>query len=52
MTAFYGAMSLLTMLAIGLPVVPRWQQRRWQGESELDWHALRQGVLNDVGGED
>ena len=52
MTAFYGAMSLLTVLAIGLLVVPRWQQRRWQGESNLDWLALRQGELNDVVGED
>ena len=52
MTAFYGAMSLLTVLAIGLLLVPRWQQRRWQGESNLDWLALRQGELNDVVGED
>jgi cytochrome c-type biogenesis protein CcmH len=51
-TAFYGAMSLLTVLAIGLLLVPRWQQRRWQGESNLDWLALRQGELNDVVGED
>ena len=52
MTAFYAAMSLLTVLAIGLLLVPRWQQRRWQGESNLDWLALRQGELNDVVGED
>ena len=52
MTAFYGAMSLLTVLAIGLLLVPRWQQRRWQGESNLDWLALRQGELSDVVGED
>lgn len=52
MTAFYGAMSLLTVLAIGLLLVPRWQQRRWQGESNLDWLALRQGELNDVVGDD
>ncbi len=52
MTAFYAAMSLLTVLAIGLLVVPRWQQRRWQGESNLDWLALRQGELNDVVGDD
>ena len=45
-------MSLLTVLAIGLLLVPRWQQRRWQGESNLDWLALRQGELNDVVGED
>jgi cytochrome c-type biogenesis protein CcmH len=45
-------MSLLTALAIGLLLVPRWQQRRWQGESNLDWLALRQGELNDVVGED
>jgi cytochrome c-type biogenesis protein CcmH len=51
-TAFYAAMSLLTVLAIGLLLVPRWQQRRWQGESNLDWLALRQGELNDVVGED
>jgi len=51
-TAFYGAMSLLTVLAIGLLLVPRWQQRRWQGESNLDWLALRQGELSDVVGED
>lgn len=52
MTAFYAAMSLLTALAIGLLLVPRWQQRRWQGESNLDWLALRQGELSDVVGED
>lgn len=52
MTAFYAAMSLLTVLAIGLLLVPRWQQRRWQGESNLDWLALRQGELNDVVGDD
>ena len=52
MTAFYAAMSLLTVLAIGLLLVPRWQQRRWQGESNLDWLALRQGELSDVVGED
>lgn len=52
MTAFYAAMSLLTVLAIVLLLVPRWQQRRWQGESNLDWLALRQGELNDVVGED
>jgi cytochrome c-type biogenesis protein CcmH len=51
-TAFYAAMSLLTVLAIGLLLVPRWQQRRWQGESNLDWLALRQGELNDVVGDD
>jgi len=51
-TAFYAAMSLLTALAIGLLLVPRWQQRRWQGESNLDWLALRQGELSDVVGED
>jgi len=51
-TAFYAAMSLLTVLAIGLLLVPRWQQRRWQGESNLDWLALRQGELSDVVGED
>lgn len=45
-------MSLLTVLAIVLLLVPRWQQRRWQGESNLDWLALRQGELNDVVGED
>ena len=45
-------MSLLTVLAIGLLLVPRWQQRRWQGESNLDWLALRQGELSDVVGED
>lgn len=45
-------MSLLTVLAIGLLLVPRWQQRRWQGESNLDWLALRQGELNDVVGDD
>ena len=52
MTAFYAAMSLLMALAIGLLLVPRWQQRRWQGESNLDWLALRQGELSDVVGED
>ena len=52
MTIFYAGMALLSVFAIVLLLVPRWQQRRWQGESNLDWLALRQGELNDVVGED
>lgn len=52
MTSFYAGAAVLTLLCLGLLLIPRWQRRRWQGESNLDWLALRQeelgaGVLAD-----
>ena len=52
MTYFYAAAAALTLLALGLLLIPRWQQRRWQGESNLDWLALRQVELQNDAADD
>ena len=52
MTYFYAAAAILTCFAIGLLLIPRWQHRRWQGESNLDWLALRQDELEGDAAED
>ena len=52
MTYFYAAAAVLTLLALGLLLIPRWQQRRWQGESNLDWLALRQVELQNDAADD
>ena len=49
MTTFYVAAAALTLVALGLLLIPRWHSRRWQGESNLDWLTLRQSKLQDSG---
>lgn len=52
MTNFYVAAAVLTLVALGLLLLPRWHSRRWQGESNLDWLTLRQSELENSGLED
>ncbi|MDG0991153.1 MAG: tetratricopeptide repeat protein [Luminiphilus sp.] len=49
MTNFYVAAAVLTLVALGLLLIPRWHSRRWQGESNLDWLTLRQSELESSG---
>lgn len=49
MTNFYVAAAVLTLVALGLLLIPRWHSRRWQGESNLDWLTLRQSELENSG---
>jgi cytochrome c-type biogenesis protein CcmH len=48
-TNFYVAAAVLTLVALGLLLIPRWHSRRWQGESNLDWLTLRQSELESSG---